>query len=97
KKHLKASTHEGYSKIVNNVLLPALGDLMLADITRRKVRSILDGLGAGNKRLANIQSVLRAALTAAMHDDLIETNPMYGWTYARKEAPKSRDKIDPFG
>jgi len=96
KKHLKASTHEGYSKIVNNVLLPALGNLLLSDITRRKVRSLLDGIGSGNKRLANIQSVLRAALTAAVHDDLIEVNPMYGWTYARKEAPKSRDKIDPF-
>lgn len=96
KKHLKASTHEGYSKIVNNVLVPAVGNLALCDINRRTIRSVLDGISAGNKRLANIQSVLRAALTAAMHDDLIETNPMYGWTYARKEAPKSRDKIDPF-
>ena len=97
KKHLKASTHDGYSKIVNNVLIPDLGGIMLADITRKRIRVLLDRIQAGNKRLANIQSVLRAALTAAMHDDLIDNNPMYGWTYARKEAPKPRDKIDPFG
>lgn len=96
KKHLKASTHDGYSKIVNNVLIPSLGHSILADITRRQIRTMLDGINAGNKRLANIQSVLRAALTAAMHDDLVESNPMYGWTYARNEQPKARDKIDPF-
>lgn len=40
-----------------------------------------------NKRLANIQSVLRAALQDALNDELIELNPMHGWKYARKDAP----------
>jgi integrase len=29
-------------------------------------------------------------------DELIESNPMAGWTYQRKEAPKKNDDIDPF-
>jgi integrase len=31
-----------------------------------------------------------------MSDDLIESNPLYGWTYKNMEAPDSEDAIDPF-
>lgn len=49
-----------------------------------------------NKRLANVQSVLRAALQEALDDELIEVNPLYGWKFTRKEAPKPVDDVDPF-
>ena len=49
-----------------------------------------------NKRLLNIQSVLRAALQDALDEDLIDTNPLYGWRYKRAEAPKPGDYVDPF-
>jgi integrase len=96
KKHLKASTHDDYSKIVFNTLIPALGKLALTEIRRADVRDWCDKQTSGNKRLGNVQSVLRAALQAAIDDDLIETNPLYGWRYARQEAPKPTDDIDPF-
>lgn len=96
KRHLKASTYDGYRKIVNYHLIPAFGHYRMADLKRIHVREWLDKLEASNKRLANIQSVLRKALDDAVHDELIAANPLYSWTYRRQEAPKEEDDIDPF-
>lgn len=94
--HLKSSTLLDYRKIVNNILIPAFGVMPIASINRKEIRAMLDARKSGNKRLANIQSVLRLALSSAVDDDLIEHNPLAGWTYARKEPPKTEDDIDPF-
>nr|WP_241076296.1 site-specific integrase [Achromobacter insuavis] len=48
-----------------------------------------------NKRFANILSVARAALADALQDELIEANPLYGWSYERPDAPKPDDDVDP--
>lgn len=95
-KHLKSSTYDGYRKIVMHTLIPAFGSLALTELRRANVRDWCDQQTASNKRLGNVQSVLRAAMQDALDDDLIETNPLYGWKYARKEAPKPEDDIDPF-
>lgn len=49
-----------------------------------------------NKTLSNIQSCLRSALNDATEEELINLNPLAGWTYARKEAPAREDDVDPF-
>ena len=43
-----------------------------------------------------MQSCLRSALGDAVDDELIEANPMAGWTYSVKEKPRQEDEIDPF-
>ncbi|WP_229258294.1 tyrosine-type recombinase/integrase [Duganella rivi] len=97
KKQLKASTYNGYRKIVVGYLVPWFGTLKLSALQKKDVRDKLEPLEASNKTLANIQSVLRAALTeAADIDQLIETNPMAGWSYSKVEPPKETDDIDPF-
>ena len=96
KPHLKSSTWDDYRKIVAVPLSSEFGQIFLADIRRSTVREWAERQTCGNKRLANIQSVLRAALQDALDDELIETNPLYGWTYARKEALKVVDDVDPF-
>lgn len=96
KQHLKASTWEGYRKIVFNVLIPIFGRKFLADIKRPVVREWCEKQSCANKRLSNIQSVLRSSLQDALDDDLIEINPLHGWKFARKEAPKPVDDVDPF-
>jgi integrase len=96
KKHLKSSTHDGYRKIVFNVLIPEFGQKTLSEFRRSDVRDWCNKQKASNKRLSNVQSVLRAALQAALDDDLIESNPLHGWCYSRKEAPSPVDEIDPF-
>jgi integrase len=92
----KASTYDGYRKIVIGKLDPWFGKLKLSELKRKNVRERLAAYPAGNKTLGNIQSVLRAALTAAVDDELIEMNPLAGYTYRKKGAPKDDDEIDPF-
>jgi len=94
--HLKASTLDGYRKIVIGVLVPRLGHAPLVTLTRKMVRDELTKMDASNKRLANVQSCLRSALNDAVDDELIESNPLAGWTYSVKGKPKAEDEIDPF-
>lgn len=95
-KHISSSTFEGYKKIVKLRLLPALGHHLVVDFKRRLVRDWLDGLQVSNKTLSNIQSCLRSALNDAVDEELLDVNPLAGWTYARREAPPKDDDIDPF-
>lgn len=96
RKHLKKSTWDGYRKIVKNVLIPHHGAKMLADWKRRDFRDLFDGMQVTNKRFANILSVARASLYDAVDDELIEINPLHGWSYQRPDAPKTEDDVDPF-
>lgn len=93
---LKASTAEGYRKIINGVLIPGLGKQPLVLLTRKMVKDMMSSMDASNKRLANVQSCLRSALNDAIDDELIEVNPLAGWTYSVKGKPKAEDEIDPF-
>jgi integrase len=94
--HLKASTYDGYRKTVNNHLSPAFGTYRLADLKRTHIKDWCAGLKTSNKSIRNRLSVLRAALGEAVQDDLIDSNPLYGWQYKSKEAPDSDDDVDPF-
>lgn len=96
RKHVARSTFEGYRKLVELRLIPALGDHMLVELKRKIVRDWLDSLLVSNKTLSNIQSCLRSALNDAIDEELVEMNPMAGWTYSRKEAPQKEDDVDPF-
>lgn len=93
---LKVSTYENYKKIVIGYLDPWFGKMALPDLKRKHVRDKLAAHRAGNKTLSNIQSVLRAALAEALDDELIEVNPLTGYTYRKAEGPKEDDDIDPF-
>lgn len=95
-KTLKASTIDGYRKIINGVLVPKLGDYPLVLLSRKMIKEAMASMEASNKRLSNVQSCLRSALNDAVHDELIEINPMAGWTYSVREKPKTEDEIDPF-
>ena len=95
KKHVSSSTYEGYRKIVELRLVPALGTVMGVDLKRKAVRDWLDTLQISNKTLSNIQSCLRSALNDAVEEELVEINPLAGWTYARKGLVKE-DDVDPF-
>lgn len=95
-KGLKASTIDGYRKIIDGVLVPTLGHHPLTLISRKMIKEAMASMNASNKRLSNVQSCLRSALNDAVHDELIEVNPMAGWTYTVREKPKTEDEIDPF-
>ncbi|TCS37450.1 integrase [Paucimonas lemoignei] len=94
--HLKASTYEGYRKTVVNHLSPGFGKLILSDLKRVNIKDWCAKLETSNKTIRNRLSVLRAALGDAVQDDLIESNPLYGWQFKSKEAPQEDDDVDPF-
>ncbi|MDI1299596.1 MAG: DUF3596 domain-containing protein [Methylotenera sp.] len=93
---LKASSLLDYTKVVNNLVIPKFIGKTLTEIKRPAIKKWLLEMTCGNKRLSNIQSILRTALQDAVDDELIETNPMYGWKYENKEAPKKEDDVQPF-
>ncbi len=93
---LKTSTWKDYRKTVNNHLIPAFGHIRLSELKRTHIKEWASGREASNKRIANLLSPLRVALQEAVDDELIESNPLYGWSYKRRESPKSSDDIDPF-
>lgn len=95
-KTVKASTASGYRKAINGVLVPALGQTPIGSLKRSDVRAMCEGMTAGNKRIGNVLSVLRTALDDALHDELIEINPVAGWSYKKNEPPKEDDEVDPF-
>ncbi|MGC3892658.1 tyrosine-type recombinase/integrase [Pseudomonas urmiensis] len=96
KQHVSSSTFEGYRKLVELRLVPALGPTLLVDLKRKTVRDWLSTLEVSNKTLSNIQSCLRSALNDAVdNDELIDTNPLAGWTFSRKDKVKE-DDVDPF-
>jgi len=93
---LKASTHKDYTKTLLNIIVPRFGATLLHMLTRNDIRQWVATVECSNKRIANILSPLRAALQDAQHDDLIQLNPLFNWTYKRNEAPPKTYHIDPF-
>jgi integrase len=104
KAEIKASTYQGYELIVNRWVIPKFGKLPLQELKRGLIRDWLATIDAhkekkvSNKRLSNIQSCMRSALQDAADDELIDANPLAGYTYARAERPadgQHDDEIDP--
>jgi integrase len=94
--HLKASTFDGYRKVVNNHLIPAFGKGRLSDLTRAAVKEWCAKQRTSMKAIKNRLSVLRSALAAAVDDETLDTNPIYGWQWKSRETVGSRDDVDPF-
>lgn len=95
-KIVKASTLLDYRKTILNQLIPAFGALRLTDLRRPKLREWCQTLTCSNKRVGNLLSPLRVALQDALQDELIDSNPLAGWSWQRREAPKREDDVDPF-
>jgi len=93
---VKSSTLLDYKKTILNQLIPAFGTLRLSDLKRPQLREWCQTLTCSNKRAANLLSPLRVALQDAVHDELIDVNPLVGWTWQKREAPQRDDDIDPF-
>jgi integrase len=102
---IKASTYKGYYGIVNRFVIPKFGRLALSELKRAAIRDWLATIDAKkdekvtNKRLSNIQSCMRSALADAVADEIIDANPLAGYTYSRIERPVAGDvddEVDPF-
>ncbi|MET4696126.1 tyrosine-type recombinase/integrase [Endozoicomonas lisbonensis] len=95
KNEISASTYNDYTKTINNILIPAFGHQVLTELRRKHIKAWARTLTCGNKRIANLLSPLRSALDDAVDDEIIDQNPLQGWSYSKKEEPKE-DHVDPF-
>lgn len=94
---VKASTLHEYRKIVHNTFgASTLAAIPLAELDRAAVRRFCTGLTGGNKRIANVLSVLRLALNQAVEDLLLDTNVLAGWNYTKADPIKETDNVDVF-
>ena len=96
KAQLKASTAAHYRRQIEGKLIPMFGDVLLHELAKRHVKAELALYEVSNKTLANLQSCLRAALDDAVEDEILDSNPLAGWNYRRKDELKEDDDVDPF-
>jgi len=94
KTEVQKSTYIGYEKSVHNNLIPAFGQMTLAQIKKSDVRNWASGFECSGKRIRNMLTPLRQILADAFDDELIPKNPLYGWTVKRKGDKKPQP--DPF-
>lgn len=92
KPNLKASTIKSYKNIINNFLIPFVGELSLSDLKRYHVKRMVIDWDVTRKLSNNRLSVLRTALADAVDDELIENNILFGWTYHHKKETPSKDE-----
>jgi len=70
-------TRKDYRAMIANHIAPTLGDYPVKALTRRQVETWVNALSPtmSAKTLRNVHSLLSAALTRAVHDELIPNNP----------------------
>jgi integrase len=88
---IRPRTLEHYEGIVENHLVPALGDLRLSALTPGRVQAFLDADGLAPRTVHHHRAVLRRALNVAVRQRLLPYNPA-----ALVEPPRvEREKADP--
>ena len=95
---LKASTAANDQLIIHNQIIPALGHILLNELTWPPIRDWIRANQWATKTQNNKLSVLRRALNSAVEDSLIEHNPMAGKIIRNRKArkPGQADAIQPF-
>ena len=95
---LKKSTWMSYKHIIENHLLPAMGNKNLDDITSRMVSNLVLKLMKGNLRsgtVKNIKNCLSAIMKQACQDEYIPSNPVTGVIVPRPENERMKREPNP--
>lgn len=96
---ISASTLLGYSKLINNTLIPQWGATALSDLSPSLLRAWISGMGVTGKTIRNLLTPLRSVLDDAVNDDLIMVNPLDRVALKKlikQTAIKSEYEVDPF-
>jgi len=98
KPELEHSTYTGYQRMVDNILVPRIGKTRLRDFDRIAVKALVATFPetTSAKRINNVLGPLRGALDEAVHDELIQSNPLTGFRVKRRATVEEADEIDPF-
>ncbi|WP_213306089.1 Arm DNA-binding domain-containing protein [Paraburkholderia sacchari] len=101
KTQVAASTGRDYRQIIFSLVIPKFGKKRLPELKRADIKEWLASIDnqrtkkITNKRLKNIQSCMRSALQEAVDDEILDTNPLAGYTFTRNEPPRDDDHADP--
>lgn len=93
KGHIKVRTHKRYTEIVENNILPILGEIELTELTPKQVRSFVAKLNTvhADNTVLQIMGLLKRALNVAVQEELIKANPTVGVVLHHKQ-----QKVEPF-
>lgn len=72
----QSSTLQDYNSAIYHHLIPAFGDLPIAELTVSKVKEWVSDLPCSNKRKGNILTPLRQTFEELYHDEIIDKNPL---------------------
>lgn len=89
----KPSVIRSYEKALRLYLLPALGDMRLADVSRHDVQGIADrltGSGLSPSTVMNALDPLRVIFRRAIQRDLVTTDPTKGLELRRPDGRRER-------
>jgi integrase len=93
---LRPSTVNGYRNHIEHYLVPMLGRLTLAGLSTRKIQDCVthlakqhraDGAHLSPSTVDRVRATLRAALNAAVREDLLAANPVQGVRIAKPTRP----------
>lgn len=76
KASLQPSTWSGYSKAINNVLIPQFGHIQVDALGAGTLREWIATKKVTRKRMSNLLQPLRNALSEALADEVIDFNPL---------------------
>lgn len=96
---LAASTLLGYTKAINNRLIPEFGTKSLSQMTPTVLREWVANMGVTAKTVRNALIPLRSTLDDAVNDELIDSNPLDRIALnklLRQTATKSEYIVEPF-
>jgi len=86
------STWRDYRSAVRHHLVPAFGELTLAELNARIIRDWYESTPLGNQRINNVLIPLRGVFADAYADELIDRNPLD----RIKHLPRRTGEPDPF-
>lgn len=92
----KASTQWDYRNLLDNHVLPILGEIEITEVSRGKVKDFLLGKaneGYAHSTVGHMKNAISGILIKAMDDEIISANPAYSLKKLSKK--KERDKVDP--
>ena len=92
---LRARTVDGYRSKIDNHILPAIGDDLLAGLTPYQLDVWLDGVKGSDRTRLHVYRVLSAALNVAVRWRLIDTNPLRAVEPPRVRAGTGPDVLSP--
>lgn len=95
---LEHSTLIGYHRIIENILVPRCGEVLLRDFDRTAAKELvaLFGEDVSAKRINNCLGPLRGTLDEALADGLITSNPLAGFKVKRRAKVNAPHEVDPF-